>query len=239
MMALPARQIARRLGLFFLPMVIVAMYCLALYVALDFDTFAVTGLLMILYLFTPIGKFILIPDVLLLGAPKWLGIEIPSLRELHGTGSPGLDIFLVAFSIAFVDAMTSLFLVYNFDILEAIPGLGKWLKKQEEKGKERLRKRAKREELAFVGLASFVALSVQGSGGISSTILGRIAGMRDAHIVGALFAGAMAGCTAIAVLSYYIGGQIIDSFGRDVLEIIGFAVLIGAIVYLIYYYSRE
>jgi len=238
-MALTARYLAKRVGMFFLPMGIVALYCLLLYVSLDFDTFAAIGLLMILYLFTPIGKYILIPSVLVVGVPEWLGFRISSLQELHGTGGAALDIGLVAFSVAFIDAMTSLFLVYNFDILEAIPRLGKWLMRLEERGKERLRKRENREKLAFLGLTSFVALSVQGSGGISSTILGRIAGMRNSYVVGSLFAGAMIGCTAIAALSYYLGGQIVDSFGRGVLEAFGFAVLIGALIYLIWYYSRE
>ena len=238
-MVLTARYVAKRIGLFFLPICIVALYCLILYLWLDYDTFARIGILMILYLLTPIGKYILIPGALLVGVPGWLGFHMSSLQDIHGTSSPVLDIGLVAFSIAFVDTMTSLFLVYNFDILEAIPWLGPHLKRLQERGKERLRKKEGGEQLAFLGLTGFVSLSVQGSGGISSTILGRVAGMRNSYIVGALFAGSLAGCTAIATASYYAGGAFIDTFGREVLEIIGYGVLIVAMSYLIYYYWKE
>jgi hypothetical protein len=225
-----ASRWARRVVLFFLPMAIVALYCLVLYLALDLDTFAIVGMLMVLYLFTPIGKYFLIPGALLVGVPHWMG----SLRDLHGESLA--DAGLVAFSVAFVDAMTSLFLVYNFDILEAIPWLGKWVRRMEERGQERLRNG---NGIALLGLAGFVSLSVQGSGGISSTILGRVAGMRDRSVVAAVWLGSLAGCSAIAVASHYVGGRIIDSGGRLYLEVAGFAILIVALAYFAYNAYRK
>jgi uncharacterized membrane protein len=238
-----ARHVLRRLGLFFLPIAIVVLVVFALYETLAWDEFLIIGSLMFLYFLTPIGKYLLIPGALLVGIPgaSWLGIteELPGLRELHGDASPMLDILLVGCSVAFIDIMCSMFLVNNFDILQRIPLIGKWLRKLEEKGAARLRKRRQGEELAFLGLAGFVSLSVQGSGGIMSTLIGRMAGMRGRVVFTAVTAGSLAGCLAISTASYYAGGAILDSFGRFVVESIGYSILIGVIAYLLWDYWRD
>lgn len=233
----------RRLGLFFLPIAIVVLVVFALYEALTWEEFLIIGALMFLYFLTPIGKYLLIPAALLIGIP-WadkLGIEekLPGLRELHAGSNPLWDILLVGCSVAFIDIMCSMFLVNNFDILLKIPLIGKWLRKLEEKGAARLRKRRQGEELAFLGLTGFVSLSVQGSGGIMSTLIGRMAGMMGRVVFAAVTAGSLIGCVAISAASYYAGGAILDSQGRAVVEGIGYAILAGVLGYLLWDYWRE
>ncbi|MFH0816200.1 MAG: small multi-drug export protein [Methanobacteriota archaeon] len=238
------RYVAKRLGLFFLPVAIVALYCIALYEFLEWEAFMLAGALMVLYFITPIGKYLLIPGALLVGlntVASWIGwsVDMPGLREMHGETSPFLDIALVAFSVAFIDITCSMFLVNNFDLLQMIPVIGKWLRKLEEKGAARLRKRREGEKLAFMGLTGFVSLSVQGSGGIMSTLIGRMAGIRGRVVFAAVTAGSLIGCFAIAGASYYAGGAILDSYGRTVVETIGYCILASVIVYLICDYWRD
>ena len=195
---LDARHVLRRLGLFFLPIAIVVAWVVVLYEALTREEFLIVGSLMFLYFLTPIGKYLLIPGALLVGIPgtEWLGIEeeLPGLRDLHGDSNPMGDILLVGVSVAFIDIMCSMFLVNNFDILQKIPVMGKWLRKLEEKGAARLRRKRQGEEMAFAGLTGFVTLSVQGSGGVMATILGMMAGMRGRLVFAAISVGYLSRC---------------------------------------------
>jgi len=233
------RHVAKRLGLFFLPVALVAIYSLALYEFLEWEAFALIGALMVLYFITPIGKYLLIPGALLVGlntVASWIGwsVDMPGLREMHaGNANPMGDIFLVAFSVAFIDMMCSMFLVNNFDLLQMIPVIGKWLRRMEEKGAERLRRHRQGENLAFLGLTGFVSLSVQGSGGIMSTLMGRMAGMRGRIVFAAITAGSLIGCFAIACASYYAGGAIMDSYGVAVVEAIGYGIMACLTAYFI------
>jgi uncharacterized membrane protein len=241
---LGARYVAKRLGLFFLPVAIVAIYCLAIYELLSWEEFVLVGALMVLYFLTPVGKYLLIPGALLVGlnaVASWIGwdVDMPGLRTMHGDSNPIGDIALVAFSVAFIDIMCSMFLVNNFDLMQKIPVVGKWLRKLEEKGAARLRGKRQGERLAFLGLAGFVSLSVQGSGGVMSTLIGRMAGMRGRVVFAAVSAGSLAGCTAIAAASYYAGGAILDSFGRLVVEAAGYAILACVLAYLAWSYWRD
>jgi hypothetical protein len=236
-----AGRAARRIGLFFLPIAIVAVYASALYIALEWEVFVLVGALMVLYFLTPIGKYLLIPGALLLGldgAASLVGwsVDMPGLREMHGGSSPALDIALVGFSVAFIDMMCSMFLVNNFDLLQRIPLIGRMLTKLEEKGAARLRRRRQGEGLAFAGLAGFVSLSVQGSGGIMSTLIGRMAGMKGRAVFAAVAFGSVAGCLAIATASYYAGGALLDSQGRAAVEAVGYGIVLCVIGYLAWDY---
>ncbi|MBI5001521.1 MAG: small multi-drug export protein [Euryarchaeota archaeon] len=214
-----------------LPAAIAFLFAGIMYLALDFPTFALAGALMLIYFITPIGKYILIPGALLVGVP---GV-IDGLRPLHGQSSPFLDIFIVVSSVVMIDSMCSMFLVLNLDVIHKIPGIGPWIGRIEEQGRERLRKKG-REGIAFAGLTGFVALSVQGSGGIGSTLLGRVGGMKGALVFAAVTIGATIGCTAIAVASWYVGGPLVDAAESSTLQIasiITLAVIFSIVLYVL------
>ncbi|MEW5937910.1 MAG: small multi-drug export protein [Candidatus Thermoplasmatota archaeon] len=222
-----------RLAMVLLPAAIASAYILLLYAVLDPVTFAVIGGLMLLYFLTPIGKYVLIPGALLIGVPGLLD----GLRALHGLKSPAADIALVVSAIVMVDAMCSLFLVLNFAFVERIPFLGTWIRRLEERGRERLERR-KVEGIAFLGLTGFVTISVQGSGGIGATILGKVAGMRGSAVFTAIVAGATIGCSAIATATWFLGGPVMDAHASSILESVGLVALLAALGAIIYIYSN-
>lgn len=228
------KDVLRRLALLILPAGIASFYIFLLFALLDTPTLAIIGWLMLLYFLTPLGKYVLIPGALLVGVPGMLG----GLRALHGVTSSATDIALVVSAVVIVDAMCSIFLLLNFDLVERIPLLGAWIKRLEERGRERLRRKGV-EDLAFLGLTGFVVLSVQGSGGIGATLLGRVAGMRNRTVFAAVTTGTSIGCSAIAMVSWFLGGPVVDAYSSSVLEWLGLVILIAALGAIIYIYSNR
>ncbi|MFW5945683.1 MAG: small multi-drug export protein [Candidatus Natronoplasma sp.] len=196
-----------KLFLFFIPFVIGFSYIGLLYLILgNNNLFWIVGGAMFAYLFPPFGKETVIPTTIftLLG--------LPSLQL-----SPVLAIFIVSGSVAFVDVVTSYFLLYNFYIAKKIPLLGKWIDKSQEFGARKMKKNQWIKRLAFYGVASFVVIPFQGSGGVGASILGRVIGMNKYYAWVSIIIGAFVGCFLIGIVSYYTGGAIILVFGANIL----------------------
>ena len=123
---------------------------------LGFGVFGIIGFLMVEslriaywplisgYFFPPLGKESIIP----------LGIN------------SGIDPIVMALSIAFVDIVVALFLVWNYDLAKKIPIVGKFMKKVEEKGTSAEEKYGWIKPLRFIGIVLFVIVPFQGSGGV-------------------------------------------------------------------------
>ena len=90
--------------------------------------------LMLLYFVPPLGKESVIP----------LGIA----QGLHWT--------ILAFSIAFVDIVVCLFLIWNFDLAKKLPFVGSGIRRMQEKGKSILESMPWGERLTFFGIVVFV-----------------------------------------------------------------------------------
>lgn len=131
------------------------------------------------YFFPPLGKESIIP----------IGIA----RGFHP--------ILMALSIAFVDIIVAMFLVWNYDLAKKIPVLGKFMKKVEEKGRNVEDKYGWIKPLRFVGIVIFVMIPFQGSGGLVASIVGRFIGMKPWNTFIAIAAGAITGCLLVATFS--------------------------------------
>jgi uncharacterized membrane protein len=182
-----------RLGTFFLPIVLgLSMFAL-LGVTLEETTWNVLCPLLIAYFFPPFGKETIIPlaiGVLDQGATvPFLNIEITA-AHIHPV--------LIALSIAFIDMIVALFLVWNYDLAKKIPLIGTFMETIEQKGKNSEEKYGWVKPLRFIGIMLFVMVPFQGSGGLVGSILGRLFGMKPWNTFFAISLGAIIGCLLIA-----------------------------------------
>ena len=208
------------LRLFYLvfPFAVGGTYIYGLYKALPYDLFAAIGGGMSGYFFPPLGKESIIPLTVI-----WM--------KSHGYDSAFYSLFLIPFSIAFIDVVTALFLAWNFDLALKIPLLGKWMKKIEQAGKKRMEESKKSRAFLFWGIVAFVMVPFQGSGGVVASILGRIAGLSSAKTILAIAIGAFSGCFTIGLISYYAADKLIEATGGDMFKMV--SVVAGVIVLIL------
>ncbi|KYK29588.1 MAG: hypothetical protein AYK23_01615 [Candidatus Proteinoplasmatales archaeon SG8-5] len=221
-----ARSVMQRLFLFWFPILVSAFYIVLLWAVVPDPMFPVIGTLLLSYFISPFGKEVLIPTAVI------------ALLTLHGPNQAALDILLVTSTVVFVDVMCSLFLLWNLDLLKHIPRIGRLIARVEKFGRARMRKSRRRRRHSFIALTSYMALPFQGSGGIVSTIVGMVIGMRKRRVWLAVWIGSIAGSLTIALVSFYAGQILIDVFGSFVWYLIGILVMAGIAAYIIVSYIR-
>ena len=152
--------------------------------------------LLIAYFFPPFGKETVIP--LGTGFLKE-GLTIPFIN-LH-LSPVSINPISMALSVAFIDIVVALFLVWNYDLAKKIPLVGKFMIKVEEKGKNVEQKYGWIKPLRFIGIVLFIMVPFQGSGGLVGSIVGRLIGMKPWNTFFAITAGAVIGCLLIAMFT--------------------------------------
>jgi uncharacterized membrane protein len=109
--------------------------------------------------------------------------------------------------ILFMDAVISLFLVWNFDYAKKIPGIGKLIERAEEGGKRAIRKYKWAKRFDFLGLVFFITIPLQYTGGAVGSIVGRLIGMTPwltwlAVVIGSSLRSTFITLVSIGVLSF-------------------------------------
>jgi uncharacterized membrane protein len=141
----------------------------------------------------------------------------------------------MAFSIAFVDIIVALFLVWNYDLAKKIPFIGKFMIKIENVGKSSSEKYGWVKPLRFIGIALFVMVPFQGSGGLVGSIIGRLVGMRPWTNFLAISVGAITGCLLIAYFTEVLKGVFVRNFLAGLLILI----IIIIIVIMVFFYRKS
>ncbi|HDO19579.1 MAG TPA: hypothetical protein ENG74_02505 [Thermoplasmatales archaeon] len=198
------REIIISLTKIVLPFIIGLGTVYAIGYSLDPDTRVKLWSLIAAYFFPPLGKESVIPAAIAFG----------------------INPLLIALSIAFVDSVVSLFMVWNYDLVKKIPILGNFVRKVEDLGIKGSKRYAWVRPLKFIGIVLFVMVPFQGSGGVVGSILGRIIGMRAVTTWLAVTTGAVVGCLLIAFSAKLI-------FMTNVL--FGVALIIIAVVIFVLY----
>lgn len=196
---------------FFAPFVILGIYLFFLHQALPASAFWTLVSISLAYFIPPAGKETVIPLGIVLGLPWWL----------------------VAFSIALYDILGALFVTWNFSLTFKFPYFGKRVRKLVEGGREFFNRRPWLERLNYLGLILLVMVPFEGSGGITSAIVGRIMGMRSHAVILCIAIGSFASCYAIALGADYIW-SIIDLEKLPGIE----AALIGFLALAIFLLAR-
>jgi uncharacterized membrane protein len=169
----------------------------------------VLGGLMIAYYIPPSGKESLIPLGIALGIPWWL----------------------MAFALAYLDVVTSLFMILNLDRAERFPYLGPWITRSLASGREFMEQRPWLARWRVPGVALFVMLPLQGTGGVGATIVGIMAGLSSAEILLAVGIGATVECLIFALGSEIIIRLLMTNFTLGLSVIV--TILLAALLYFL------
>ena len=167
------------------------------------------------YFFPPLGKESVIPT----------GIAL----NIHPV--------VLALSIAYVDIIVSLFLLWNYDLAKKIPLIGRFIIKVENIGDVTSGKYSWITPLRFIGIMLFVMVPFQGSGGLVGTILGRLIGMKSWSIFCAISIGSISGCLLIAYFAELIKSVVIQNMLAGVFIVI--ILVIFGVMILAYTKSKK
>ncbi|MEF8848073.1 MAG: small multi-drug export protein [Candidatus Thermoplasmatota archaeon] len=208
---------------FFLPFFVAFAGIALLYVYFvyidDHITFMKLLFLMSAYFVPPLGKESIIP----------IGIAGGRLNLPFFTNSvyiPPITPLIMALSIAFVDIVVALFLVWNYDLAKKIPIVGKFISKVEKIGLKSSSKYSWIVPLRFIGIILFVMVPFQGSGGLVGSIIGRLIGMKPLNIFAAISIGSIVGCTIIAYFADVLRYFLIKNFLQALLVILVIVIFI-------------
>jgi uncharacterized membrane protein len=140
---------------------------------------------------------------------------------------PSINPIIMALSIAFIDIVVALFLVWNYDLAIKIPIIGDFMIKVEEKGKNVEEKYGWIKPLRFIGIVLFVMVPFQGSGGMVGSIVGRLIGIKPRNTFIAISLGAIVGCLLIAMFSqaFLIFAKINTTLTLSLVGIIAIAII--------------
>lgn len=158
------------------PLLAVTFFALCL-LALPAERILVLGGLMVTYFIPPAGKESLIPIGIGLGLPGWL----------------------IALTLTLLDLITALFVIMNFSLITRVPRLGPWITRTTSAGTGFLDRQPWMARWRVAGVALFMMLPLQGTGGIGAPLVGLMAGLTPGQILLAVGVGSAAGSLAIAL----------------------------------------
>lgn len=203
----------------FVPFGLSAIYIILIYLILIFPLNIHFLVIMFLYLVPPAGKESMVPAGVVL------------LRPTYGPYS----VHISAVSMAFVDFAVALFMYFNWDLIERIPVLGKWLLKFEEKQRANLSSKKIKKNIAFIFLALFVAFPFQGTGGMGGTVVGRLIGLSAKETLFTILAGSLFGCYLIASIAY-VSLESLNVFSKTQNIFFLASILIFIFIFVMFFY---
>ena len=209
---------------FFLPFAIAGAVILFLNFVVNNESSGKLFFLMLAYFFPPLGKETVIPIGISGGE-----LTIPIINE-HIVVYP-INPLTMALTIAFVDIIVALFLLWNYDLAKKIPLVGNFMIKVEKIGKRSSDKYSWIKPLRFIGIVLFVMVPFQGSGGLVGSIVGRLIGMKPLNTFFAISTGAIVGCLLIAYFAEAILSVFIKNFLLGALIII-ILLVIGIMIFM-------
>jgi uncharacterized membrane protein len=197
-----------------IPPLLAIIFFILCFLILSRDRMLILGGLMFAYFIPPSGKESIIPIGIGLGIPWWL----------------------MALTLTFLDIITSLFMIMNFAIMIRVPRLGPWIEKTTATGKEFIEERPWIARWRIPGVAFFVMLPLQGTGGVGATVVGLMAGLTPGEILLAVGIGA-----AVESLAFALGSEIIWRLilANLVLGLVVAGVVILAMILLFVRFNRR
>lgn len=199
-----------------LPVLLAFAYYVGASLLLPPDRALILGGLLIAYFIPPSGKESIIPLGIVLGIP-W-----PPM----------------AASVVVLDVLTGLFMILNLDIALKIPYLGPWVARFLAGGKEFMAKRPWLSRWSLPGLALFVMLPFQGTGGTGSPLVGWMMGLAPWKILLAIAVGASVEALVFALGSDLIWGLVTSYLTYQVALIIALA-FIALLVLALFLHGRK
>jgi uncharacterized membrane protein len=164
------------------PPLFVVIFFFLCFLSLPRNEIMILGGLMVAYFIPPSGKESIIPIGIGLGIPWWL----------------------MALTLTLLDVITALFMIMNFALILRVPRLGPWIEKTTATSREFMAERRWMSRWRIPGLALFVMLPLQGTGGFGATVLGLMAGLTPGEILLAVGIGA-----SVESLAFALGWELV------------------------------
>ncbi len=223
----PLPEAVFRLALFALPPAIAFLYVVSLLPLMTWEQWSIVvfgG--MAVYMFAPLGTEIVIPAVVVA-----LGADAP----VH-------VVVLAVVSIVMVDVLIALFIAWNWDLIERVPRLGGALRRVEGKCHAIIARKRWGEGATLAALAAYVALPVQMTGGLFSSVLGRVMGLGKGRVFAAVVAGSLAGAVPMALLAVLIRDPLLEALesptAQSVSSVAGILIIVAFIAVVVVLYLR-
>jgi uncharacterized membrane protein len=137
----------------------------------------------------------------------------------------------MALTLTLLDVITALFMLLNFTLMLRVPRLGPWIEKTTASGREFMAEHPWLKRWRIPGLAFFVMLPLQGTGGVGATVIGLMIGLAPMEILVAVAIGA-----AVESLAFAVGWGLVRELmlANLVLGIVvAVAVIVGTILLII------
>lgn len=198
------------------PFLIAFAYFLGSFLLLPPDKALILGGLMIAYMIPPSGKESIIPVGIILGIP-WM---------------------MMAATVVLQDIVTGLFMILNLDIAFRIPYVGQWISQFLLRGKEFMAERPWLSRWNILGLAFFVMLPFQGTGGVGAALVGWMMSLTPEMILVAIGIGAIVESLFFALGSDLIWRFIFTNLTLALVVFLVMVVITSLIVYLPRYWSK-
>ncbi len=175
-----------RLYHFLYPIYAGTIFIITLYMVFP-SLFLKVGTILLLYLIPPAGKESMVPALVVIFSP---------IYGFYG-------VLIAAALITIIDSIVAWWTVWNWDLLKYVPLLNIYVRKIEEVGKKKWEKHTVIRKFAYAGLAAFVAIPFQGSGGFTAALIGRLLAMNEFKILLSVVLGSFTGSFIIALLAYF------------------------------------
>ena len=172
------------------------------------------GGLMLAYYVPPAGKESIIPIGIGLGIPWWL----------------------MAITVSLLDVITSLFMIMNFVLILQVPRLGPWIEQLTKAGRDFMAGHPWMARWRIPGVAIFVMLPLQGTGGVGATVVGLMAGLSPGEVLLAVGIGAAVESLLFALGSELIWRLLMAHFIAGIVVAIGL-VLVVILIYV--HFNRQ
>jgi uncharacterized membrane protein len=200
-----------------LPLLLLCGYFLSCFILLPQDRPLILGGLMIAYYIPPSGKESIIPVGIVLGIPWWL----------------------MAITVVVQDVVTCLFMILNLDLAFHIPRLGPWIYRFLTQGKGYLAQYPWLSRWGMWGLAFFVLLPFQGTGGTGAPLVGWMMGLTPLKILIAMGIGATAEALFFALGAELVWTLIFTNLAQGLAVLLIIIAIIAFVFYWFRYRQKE
>ena len=199
---------------FLVPITVAGLYILILYLIFPTILFYKIGGILFLYLVPPAGKESMVPAMVYV------------LSDSYGVWC----VILASIFISLVDVLVAWWVDWNWDLVKKIPLLGMYVIKLEKIGEKKWREHRILKKFVYAGLALFVAVPFQGSGGLTTMVIGRVLGLGEYKVILSIAIGALIGTLIIGFGAYYA----IFTLGKNVFWVAGGIIILVLVIWILY-----
>ena len=175
---------------------------------------------------------------------KWVNLTILFLVPPMGTGTiiplgmaDGFSGLTMAFTVAMVDGMCSMYVCWWLVAAKKIPGIGKLFVWLEEKVGKKVDSDPRLKKGSWWLIYMALLVPFQGSGGVNMAIIGRLLGLRADSIISAVVAGSLTIALVVAFMAT-AGMAILQASMTAFIVFLMILIQVGLIIYMLIHHFQ-